>query len=310
VTSYLGNLTLRLSGGAARLDGDFRRRQADFFRLRQMPDGGFCGRQGPGDLYYSSFAVRGLALMDELDEPVARAAARFLQEKLGCPMPGIDFLSLVTSAVLVELACGEDVFASAGLEPAAAVDEALAPLGRDDGGYAKTAAGGHSSTYQTFLAVSCRQLVGAAIDEPQKTAELIRSRQRPDGGFVELGPLADSGTNPTAAAVGLLRLLDALDEPVRQRASAFLAGMQNVEGGLRANGRIPAADLLSTFTGLVALADLQAAESVDLTAAGRYVEALELAGGGFRGGVWDAEADVEYTFYGLGALALLADLAP
>ena len=27
--------------------------------------------------------------------------------------------------------------------------------------------------------------------------------------------------------------------------------------------------------------------------------------GGFRGGVWDERADVEYTFYGLGVLSLL-----
>ncbi|NQT17636.1 MAG: beta-hydroxylase, partial [Planctomycetes bacterium] len=47
---------------------------------------------------------------------------------------------------------------------------------------------------------------------------------------------------------------------------------------------------------------------IDLTAARRYVEALEQPGGGFRGGVWDDAADVEYTFYGLGALALLAPL--
>jgi hypothetical protein len=37
-----------------------------------------------------------------------------------------------------------------------------------------------------------------------------------------------------------------------------------------------------------------------------YVRSLEKAGGGFRGGLWDEGDDVEYTFYGLGALALLS----
>ena len=91
-------------------------------------------------------------------------------------------------------------------------------------------------------------------------------------------------------------------------AAAFLAAMQNVEGGLRANARIPAADLLSTFTGLVALADLDALSAVDPARAQRYVESLDQPGGGFRGGLWDDAADVEYTFYGLGSLALLARL--
>jgi geranylgeranyl transferase type-2 subunit beta len=309
VISYLGNLTLRLAAGAAQLDGSFSRRQAEFFRRRQTAEGGFAGREGPADLYYTGFALRGLALVDELDEPIAEAAAGFLRHNLGRPMPSIDFLSLVYSAVLLELACGLDVFAAAGLDPTQTVVDALAPLRRRDGGYAKTSASGHSSTYHTFLAVSCRQLIGIAEDEPERTVELIRSRQRPDGGFVELGQLRQSGTNPTAAAVGLLRLLSAVDESTERTAAAFLSRMQNVEGGLRANTRIPVADLLSTFTGLVAIADLDAASSLDLAAVRRYVETLELDGGGFRGGGWDDKADVEYAFYGLATLALLADLA-
>lgn len=307
--SYLGNLTLRLAAGAAQLDDSFLRRQAEFFRRHQTAEGGFAGREGPADLYYTGFALRGLALIDELDEPTAQSAGRFLVEKLGGPMPSIDFLSLLYSAVLLELACGLDVFAAAGLDATETVLDALAPLRRSDGGYAKTPASGHSSTYHTFLAVSCRQLIGFAEDEPERTVELIRSRQRPDGGFVELAQLRQSGTNPTAAAVGLLRLLDAIDESTGGRAADFLAGMQNAEGGLRANTRIPVADLLSTFTGLVALADLEATSSIDTTAVRRYVETLSLDGGGFRAGGWDDGADVEYAFYGLATLALLADLA-
>jgi geranylgeranyl transferase type-2 subunit beta len=81
--------------------------------------------------------------------------------------------------------------------------------------------------------------------------------------------------------------------------------MQGVEGGFRANTRIPLADLLSTFTGLAALDDLEALTSVDLAAVRRYVAALEMPEGGFRAGAWDDRADVEYNSYGLGALALL-----
>jgi geranylgeranyl transferase type-2 subunit beta len=103
-------------------------------------------------------------------------------------------------------------------------------------------------------------------------------------------------------------LADALEDPIGQGAVRFLAGMQNAEGGLRANARIPAADLLSTFTGLATLADLDALAAVDLARARQYVETLELAEGGFRGGVWDDAVDVEYTFYGLGSLAVLAGL--
>ena len=35
-----------------------------------------------------------------------------------------------------------------------------------------------------------------------------------------------------------------------------------------------------------------------------YAEECERPIGGFRSGLWDEESDVEYTFYGLGTLAL------
>jgi geranylgeranyl transferase type-2 subunit beta len=82
--------------------------------------------------------------------------------------------------------------------------------------------------------------------------------------------------------------------------------MTSFEGGLRANERAPLADLLSTFTGLWSLAGLGALGRIDADAARRYAAEQELPGGGFRGGVWDEAADVEYTFYGLGVLGILS----
>jgi geranylgeranyl transferase type-2 subunit beta len=239
---------------------------------------------------------------------LAEAASRFLQQGLRDRLASIDFYSLVFSAVLLETMSGIDVFAAADRDRRESVRGTLKRLRRDDGGYAKNDRSPHSSTYHTFLAAACKQLVGLPLDDAPEMIDLIRSRQRDDGGFVELGQLNRSGTNPTAAAIGLLRLADALDDPTRQGAAAFLTGMQNAEGGFRANARIPAADLLSTFTGLATLADLDALAAADLARVRQYVEALEQSEGGFRGGVWDDKADVEYTFYGLGSLAVLAGL--
>ncbi len=306
--SYLTSLTLRLAAGAMRLPEDVRSRHAAFLAAAQNDDGGFPGRQGPSDLYYTGFALRGLAMLGGLSDPLVDAASRFLQQGLREDLTSIDFYSLVFSAVLLETLSGQDVFAAAGRDRREMVTATLKRLRRDDGGYAKNDRSPHSSTYHTFLAAGCKQLVGLPLDDAPEMIDLIRSRQRDDGGFVELGQLKQSGTNPTAAAIGLLRLADALDDPTRQGAVAFLVGMQNAEGGLRANARIPAADLLSTFTGLATLADSEAQAGADLDRARQYVEALEQSEGGFRGGVWDDTADVEYTFYGLGSLAVLAGL--
>ena len=116
------------------------------------------------------------------------------------------------------------------------------------------------------------------------------------------------GTNPTAAAIGVLQILAASSEQFQSEnrdAIPFLAGMASPEGGLRANARAPLADLLSTFTGIWTLSQLDALNQLDLPAVHSYVQALELPTGGFRAGLWDARSDVEYTFYGLGVLGLI-----
>ena len=53
--SYLGNLTLRLSAGATRLPRQDRRLHGAFLAAGQNDDGGFSGRRGPSDLYYTGF---------------------------------------------------------------------------------------------------------------------------------------------------------------------------------------------------------------------------------------------------------------
>ncbi len=185
----------------------------------------------------------------------------------------------------------------------------LERLRRPDGGYAKTPVGESSSVYHSFLVSMCQQAIGIETPEPERLVAFARSRQRDDGGFVEMAAMRRSGVNPTAAAIGLLAMHAALDEQTKTSTAEFLIDLQNEEGGWRANTRIPIADLLSTFTALVTLGDLGAIRggnggSIDLAAAVRYATSLEAAGGGFHGAAWDRGLDVEYTFYGLGTLAL------
>jgi geranylgeranyl transferase type-2 subunit beta len=304
---YLAHLTLRLAEGLERWSEDHRCRHADYLLAAQRADGGFAGREGDSDLYYTSFGLRGLALLGRLEGEPADHAARFLRSRLGGNVPVVDFLSLVYSAKMLEMAAGIDVFSAHAPGWQAAVAAALEPLRRADGGYAKTAEGQASSVYHSFLVVLCQQLIERPTPEPGRLVEFVRARRREDGGFVEMNVMKRSGTNPTAAAIGLLSIFEALDDETRADAGEFLAEMQTDEGGLRANTRIPIADLLSTFTGTLTLADLGASDMIDRGAARRYVDSLELEPGGFRGAEWDPAHDVEYTFYGLGALALLAD---
>ncbi|HVX11421.1 MAG TPA: prenyltransferase/squalene oxidase repeat-containing protein [Pirellulales bacterium] len=307
--NYLENLTLRLAHGVAELPEPLRRRQAAYLLRSQRDDGGFAGREGASDLYYTSFGLRGLALLGELDGEPANKAADFLRNQLAGQTPLIDFISLLFAGTLLHTASGIDVFADAAPDWRQSVANLFARFRRPDGGYAKTDEGQSSSTYHSFLVTVAMELLGCPHADTDRLVEFVRSRHRPDGGFVEIGPMRNSGTNPTAAAAGLLTTLHAFDDELREGVVDFMAGMQTDEGGLKANTRIPLADLLSTFTGLLTLADLGATDAVDLAPARQYVLSLE-TDGGFRGGAWDEAADVEYTFYGLGALAIASDVSP
>ena len=302
---YLARLTARLSDGLARQSAAFRRRHADYLRACQNGDGGFSGRDPASDLYYTSFALRGLALLDALDAEVAERAALYLQQRLQGSASVIDFFSLLYAAALVQHAASIDVLAEAPADWPERVAALLESLRHADGGYGKAVGATSGSTYHTFLVALCYELLGKPLPRPDDVVRFARSRQREDGGYVEIGPMRRSGANPTAAAIGTLRIRDTLDEDVRERAIAMLAGLQSAEGGLLANGRVPLADLLSTFTGGWTLVDLGGFDRIDRTAALRYVKTLERPEGGFHGGTWDAGFDVEYTFYGLGAIALL-----
>ena len=310
--SYLETLTLTLARGFERIAPERRTRHANYLLAHQRPDGGFAGREGQSDLYYTSFAMRALALLGELHGDVATRAAEFLQSKLVGRVPVVDFISLIYGATLLQWAANVDVFA--GKPPAwrQATAAAFESLRRNDGGYAKTPEGEASSLYHTFLVVLSQQLLELPLVTPDRLVTFVLSRRRDDGGFVEMAPMKRSGANPTAAAIALLRLLGQLSDAHGQDAKEFLAEMQTDEGGLRANTRIPIADLLSTFTGLVTLRDLSAFQlppdlAFDIAACKRYVDALERPDGGFHGAAWDNGHDCEYTFYGLGALALLSD---
>ena len=306
--SYLEALTLRLAGGIAELPDDFRSRHAQYLLSRQRDDGGFAGREGDSDLYYTGFALRSLAMLGELTGEPAERAAAFLKGRLGGQESIVDFFSLIYGAGLLESAAGIDVFAAADPQWRDHVAAALERLRRTDGGYAKGAEGTASSTYHTFLVLLCQQLIGREPVDPAAIVAFLRSQRCEEGGFREIRASKRAGTNPTAAAIGALRILDALDEEMRLDTMDFLAEMQTDEGGLRANTRIPIADLLSTFTGLLTLADLNAAETIDLAEVRRFAMSLALEEGGFRGAEWDPAHDAEYTFYGLGTLGLLTKL--
>ena len=158
------------------------------------------------------------------------------------------------------------------------------------------------------------ELLEKETPDPKSVVDFLESRRDPEGGWREIRASKRAGTNPSAAAVATLNILrqhdpelPAMEHDTKELTLDFLCEMQTDEGGLRANTRIPIADLLSSFTGGLTLLDLDSFDELDVPLLRKFVDSLQLPEGGFQAAAWDDAHDVEYSFYGLGCLALLSN---
>ncbi len=301
---YLQELTLRLALAASTLDDSLRRLHSTWLVNQQRSDGGFAGREGESDPYYTAFALRSLWILDGLDPQSGDRAASFLRGRMAGRESIIDLISLIFAAAICEMAVGAVVIDDEDDQWRGKVADLLASLRTEDGGFAKSPDGRAGSTYQTFLAVLCYELMEIEVPEPDRIIQFLQSQYHAEGGYLEIRAAKRPGVNPTAAAIGTLKTLGRLNRDDAGDTAQFLAGMQSDEGGFTANTRIPFADLLSTFTGLLTLSDLHGIDLVSIEAAEKYAGSMQAPDGGFVGFALDQTADVEYTFYGLATLAL------
>lgn len=304
---YLQDLNDRIAAGVARLPEALRRRHSQYLAAKQNADGGFSGREGDSDLYYTGFALRGLSVLDALTPEICEKASSYLRSCLTTQTSVVDFFSFLYACVLVQASGGIDVLEGSPADWPTRVADTLATFRTKDGGYNKSPGAASGSTYHTFLVGLCFELLGQKVPDADEVLRFVQSRRRDDGGYVEVAAMRRSGTNPTAAAIGLLHLLKGRDLPSQDVVPTieYFAQMPADEGGMRANDRIPIADLLSTFTGCWTLAQLGGLERIDQRQAFHYAQSMECPAGGFHGFLLDEGDDVEYTFYGLGSLALL-----
>lgn len=258
-------------------------------------DGGYRGRQGPSDRYYTDFAVRLLDLSDAPKRDFERVAA-YLRE---CPSDA-DLVHLFCHLNAARLLRKREIEVPGPADTRRVLDAQRTPRGA----FAHPG-GTEPSAYLTFLAALIREMTGEALPEHGKAVAALRRLRKADGGFCDQPGEAPAQASTTAAAIAALGLLGAVDAQETAQAALFLAGLQTPDGGIRAHREAPEADLLSTFTTLVCLAGLRALDLVHLAPIGRFVLALRTAEGGFRGSAADPEYDVEYTYYGVGSLCLL-----
>jgi geranylgeranyl transferase type-2 subunit beta len=323
---YLSNLAAQLRAGLEFLPNGFRSRHSEYLLAAQRPDGGFAGRQGGSDIYYTMFALRSAELLLPADEGLWRRAAQYARSlsayspaELRSAGPPRDMVECFCLLCIRRLA-GERAGTGGNDEGGAAIMEAVRRLRAADGGYARFP-GGEATVYHTFLAALCAELSGSDFSGAGEAAAFVLSRRCADGGYADSAKDgAEGATNTTAAALALLTLLATPEglsnkapvdrtSAIAAQAAEFLASMQRPEGGFAAWAGAPEPDLLSTFTASAALAGLGALGRVKLAPVARFAHRLQASAGGFRGCAGDAVPDVEYTYYGLGTLALLAQAA-
>ncbi len=303
---YLIRLADRIAKGLKQISPERIARHRAFLLSQQTDSGGFKGREGDADLYYTGFAIRALAVSGGMELECSRRVTAYLRTIDPLKLGVIDLLSWLYSALVVQTSDGTDLLNELPHDFVPCVISSIENTRTADGGYAKSKEGALGSTYQSFLVALTYELLGQKMPRRNAMVQFLFDRQRDDGGFVEIAPMKRSGTNPTAAAVALLRQLNALESDIADDVLGFLTDVVSTEGGFQANTRIPFADGLSTFTGLLTAQELG---RHDLTPPDKILDwvknSLEMPTGGFRGASWDQQADVEYSFYGLGVLGLL-----
>src|SRR5580658_8456921 len=114
-----------------------RERNITYLLEAQNPDGGFSGREGGSDLYYTGFALRSLAVLQGLTPELCEKTAGFLRKSMTESASVIDLFSLLVSCFLVPIGGGPDILAAAPSDWPDRVAATLETFRTADGGYAK-----------------------------------------------------------------------------------------------------------------------------------------------------------------------------
>lgn len=273
---------LQVSRLAPRLLGESADRVRAFVDSRLNDDGGFAGRDGRSDLYYTVFGLDCLAALRAEIPGRVTSYLRGFGDGSGLDLVHLSCLARAWSALGTGL---ED-------DGRAAIIERLKSLGEGD----RTVTG-------RFLVVGALQDLGAEPLEIGEPEAFLRSQATADGGWRNEPPATSGSTPATAAAVTLLA---SLGREVPPGAGPWLESRHSVHGGFTAAPGIAMPDLLSTAVALHALAALQRPLARFAEPCLDFVDTLWTNRGAFHGHWADDELDCEYTFYGLLALGHLS----
>ncbi|HSW00610.1 MAG TPA: prenyltransferase/squalene oxidase repeat-containing protein [Sedimentisphaerales bacterium] len=273
--------------------GDSAEAVRGLLQRRLASEGGFQGRDGRSDLYYTVFGLEA-SLMLGFDFPRERVTAYLDSFGQG------ESLDLVHLAALIR--CRANLGSVRNPETLA---QRLMTYRSRDGGFNMIPGEAQGSAYGSFLTLGVWQDLGIECPDIEAVAQSIASLQRSGGGYANEASMTAGATPATAAAICTLH---SLKRPIPESAIQWLLARVHPLGGFVAIpmiGDLGTPDLLSTATALHALSLLGVCAEDARDKHLDYLDSLWSAEGGFRGHWADDVVDCEYTYYGLLALGIL-----
>lgn len=286
---------LQVARLAPKLLGESAGLVASFVNSRVTESGGFAGRDGRPDLYYTVFGLETMLAL-QLDPRVKNVAEYLAASARAASLDFVHACSLARCGAALE----KNFFP---VEVKNALADRINSFRTPDGGFHGAPGRETGSAYGALLAWGALSDLDARLPEPERLLDSLRPLRLEDGSFANERGLAQGSTPATAAALTLGRHLQ---EPPPAHCGAWLLRQQHSSGGFLATPHAPLPDLLSTAVALHALDGLEIPLGAHREGCLDFVDSLWSAEGGFHGNWADDDLDVEYTYYGLLALGHLA----
>ena len=266
----------------------------EFTLNHQMPDGGFAGRSGQSDIYYTFFGVQLLFILQGSNIPA-------LTFEYISSIKNLEQLDIIHLTCFLRTRHILDRIKKAPQRPwpTHQTDSLLKRFISGNGGFCIDKNSAPGSIYASYLAhLTCKECNIELPLDPEKIIGCIDRYRSQDGSYAEVENMETGTLSVTCAAVILQYEIAGI---IDDTAVAWIIERQAETGGFFASKNAFLPDLVSTAAAVFCLAIVGQNRSVNQTILD-FVESLMQENGGFCGNRHDGTPDIEYTFYALLAI--------
>ena len=292
---YLDMLDALLRPGVAGLSSRFVESQVRFVAGRQQPDGGFSGRQGGSDAYYTDFALRTLVWLAPGHAALAPAAG-YLARQPYPPRDVVECFSLLHAHRLLE---GHAAKIAGASEPAVSPDAETSVAFRSAKERGFRGAKGDTPTdiHSPVPSPSGFVDAGGTLD-PLRFTEWLYGQLLPSGGFARFFHDRRASAYHTFLGALCFQMLGG-EMPAAEDAVAALAALSRPDGGYAELAGQTAAQTSATAAATAFLLMHDALSEEDAAKTARFLVSVQSPDGGLKPHAAVRGGDLLSTFTGL-----------